>query len=159
MSHRSVVRTFAHLPPHLSRSAAVEVSADRSVGRRPLIHAPAPTVGHGPWMLGVLPTIERTGTQGVRSAYHRVMALYGEVLEVERLTPHMVRVVLGGDGLAEFTPTAVHRPVRQRPVRAARCARTTCPFDPDVAQKGAPEHRPRGPPLHDPLVGPGDPAG
>jgi NADPH-dependent ferric siderophore reductase len=33
------------------------------------------------------------------------MTLRGEVVQVRRLTPSMVRVVLGGDGLAEFTPT------------------------------------------------------
>lgn len=32
--------------------------------------------------------------------------MYGEVLGTERLTPHLVRVVLGGDGLTGFEPTS-----------------------------------------------------
>lgn len=35
----------------------------------------------------------------------KAMTLYGEVNEVEQLTPQLVRVVLGGEGLADFTPT------------------------------------------------------
>ena len=71
------------------------------------------------------------------------MTLYGEVLEVERLTPHMVRVVLGGDGLAEFAPT----PFTDQYVNVLFVppgAPYDVPFDPDVAKESAPEHRPRG---------------
>jgi NADPH-dependent ferric siderophore reductase len=31
--------------------------------------------------------------------------MFGRVEQVEHLSPHMIRVVLGGDGLAEFTPS------------------------------------------------------
>ena len=43
----------------------------------------------------------------------------GEVRRVERLTPHMIRVVLGGEGLAGFERGRVHRPLRQAAVPAA----------------------------------------
>ena len=65
------------------------------------------------------------------------MTLYGKVLEVERLTPHMVRVVLGGEGLAEFTPT----PFTDQYVNALFVppgAPYDVPFDPDVAKRAAP---------------------
>jgi NADPH-dependent ferric siderophore reductase len=71
------------------------------------------------------------------------MTLYGEVLEAERLTPHMVRVVLGGDGLAEFTPA----PFTDQYVNALfvpEGAPYAVPFDVDAARAGAPEHRPVG---------------
>ena len=71
------------------------------------------------------------------------MALYGDVVEVERLTPHMVRVVLGGAGLADFTPT----PFTDQYVNALFVppgAPYGVPFDPDEAGAAGPEHRPRG---------------
>jgi NADPH-dependent ferric siderophore reductase len=71
------------------------------------------------------------------------MATYGEVIDVERLTPHMVRVVLGGDGLAEFTPTDF----TDQYVNALFVppgAPYSVPFDVDAAREGDPEHRPRG---------------
>ena len=71
------------------------------------------------------------------------MATYGEVIEVERLTPHMVRVVLGGDGLAEFTPTDF----TDQYVNALFVppgAPYSVPFDVDAVRDGEPEHRPRG---------------
>ena len=71
------------------------------------------------------------------------MATYGEVIEVERLTPHMVRVVLGGDGLAEFTPTDF----TDQYVNALFVppgAPYSVPFDVDEARERDPAHRPRG---------------
>jgi len=71
------------------------------------------------------------------------MTLYGEVVEVERLTPHMVRVVLGGEGLAGFTPT----PFTDQYVNALFVppgAPYDVPFDVEEARGGEPEHRPRG---------------
>jgi NADPH-dependent ferric siderophore reductase len=71
------------------------------------------------------------------------MALYGDVVEVERLTPHMVRVVLGGEGLAGFTPT----PFTDQYVNALFVppgAPYDVPFDTDEAGAAGPEHRPRG---------------
>ena len=71
------------------------------------------------------------------------MATYGEVIDVERLTPHMVRVVLGGEGLAEFTPTDF----TDQYVNALFVppeAPYSVPFDVDAVRDGAPEHRPRG---------------
>lgn len=71
------------------------------------------------------------------------MALYGDVVEVERLTPHMVRVVLGGEGLAGFTPT----PFTDQYVNALFIppgAPYGAPFDPDEARATGPDHRPRG---------------
>src|SRR5688500_16865690 len=71
------------------------------------------------------------------------MATYGEVMEVERLTPHMVRVVLGGDGLAEFTPTDF--PVQYvNALFVPPGAPYSVPFDVDTVRDGEPEHRPRG---------------
>jgi NADPH-dependent ferric siderophore reductase len=71
------------------------------------------------------------------------MALYGETVEVERLTPHMVRVVLGGKGLADFTPT----PFTDQYVNALFVppgAPYEVPFDLDEARATGPDHRPRG---------------
>lgn len=71
------------------------------------------------------------------------MALYGEVVEVQRLTPSMVRVVLGGDGLADFTPTEwTDQYVNALFVPPG--APYAVPFDVDEARQVAPEHRPVG---------------
>lgn len=71
------------------------------------------------------------------------MAIYGEVLEVRHLTPRMVRVVLGGDGLAQFTPT----PWTDQYVNALfvpEGAPYEVPFDVDDARALPAEHRPVG---------------
>ena len=71
------------------------------------------------------------------------MTTYGEVVEVEQLTPRMVRVVLGGDGLADFTPTEwTDQYVNALFVPPG--APYAVPFDPDEARQLAPEHRPHG---------------
>lgn len=70
-------------------------------------------------------------------------ALFGEVVDVSRLTPNMVRVVLGGDGLEGFEPT----PFTDQYVNALFIpdgAPYTVPFDVDSARAGAAEHRPGG---------------
>lgn len=71
------------------------------------------------------------------------MALYGEVVDKVQLTPTMVRVVLGGDGLAEYTPAQftdqyvnVLFPPEGAPYQV--------PFDAEAAMAGPAEHRPRG---------------
>jgi NADPH-dependent ferric siderophore reductase len=70
-------------------------------------------------------------------------ATYGEVIEVEWLTPRMVRVVLGGDGLADYTPTDwTDQYVNALFVPAG--APYTVPFDLEAARRGPPEHRPLG---------------
>lgn len=71
------------------------------------------------------------------------MTIYGEVLRVERLTPRLVRVVLGGDGLAGYEPTewtdeyvnALFLPPG---------ALSEVPFDLDAARAGDPAQRPMG---------------
>ncbi len=71
------------------------------------------------------------------------MVMYGEVTEVERLTPHLVRVHLGGEGLASFTPT----PFTDQYVNALFVpdgSPCTVPFDVDEAKTLPAEHRPRG---------------
>ena len=69
--------------------------------------------------------------------------MHGVVEEVVRLTPSMVRVVLGGDGLADFEPT----PYTDQYVNALFVpdgASYTAPFDVDEVRGGPPEHRPMG---------------
>jgi NADPH-dependent ferric siderophore reductase len=68
---------------------------------------------------------------------------YGDVIEVERLTPRMIRVVLGGEGLDGYTPTDwTDQYVNALFVPAG--APYTVPFDVDAARQLAPEHRPVG---------------
>ncbi|MDY7103814.1 MAG: siderophore-interacting protein [Actinomycetota bacterium] len=69
--------------------------------------------------------------------------MHGEVVAVERLTPRMVRIVLGGDGLDDYEPTEftdqyvnVLLPPEGAPY--------TVPFDVDEARAGDPVHRPVG---------------
>jgi NADPH-dependent ferric siderophore reductase len=72
-----------------------------------------------------------------------VDALFGEVVETRWLTPRYVRVVLGGEGLASFTPTAF----ADEYVNALFVpdgAPYSVPFDVDEARAGDPAHRPRG---------------
>lgn len=68
--------------------------------------------------------------------------LFGVVQHVQRLTPHMVRVVLGGDGLADFEPS----PFSDSYVNLAFAppgAPYTMPCDLEhVRATVAPEHRP-----------------
>jgi NADPH-dependent ferric siderophore reductase len=71
------------------------------------------------------------------------MTVFGEVVEVQRLTPCMVRLVLGGDGLAGFAPT----PWTDQYVNVLfppPGAPYSVPFDIDAVRQEAPEHRPRG---------------
>jgi NADPH-dependent ferric siderophore reductase len=71
------------------------------------------------------------------------MTTYGEVLEVQRLTPRMVRVVLGGGGLDDFTPTEwTDQYVNALFVPDG--APYGVPFDPDEVRQLAVEHRPCG---------------
>jgi NADPH-dependent ferric siderophore reductase len=68
---------------------------------------------------------------------------YGEVVDVEKLTPRMVRVVLGGEGLADFTPT----PFTDQYVNALFLpddAPYAPPFDLDEARALPAEQRPVG---------------
>jgi len=71
------------------------------------------------------------------------MARFGEVVEVEWLTPRMVRVVFGGDGLADFTPTAWTDQYLNA-LFVPDGAPYAVPFDIDDARAQAPEHRPVG---------------
>lgn len=71
------------------------------------------------------------------------MAVYGEVIEVQRLTPTMVRVVLGGEGLAGFTPTEFSDQYVNA-LFVPEEAPYSVPFDVDEARALDPEHRPRG---------------
>lgn len=69
--------------------------------------------------------------------------MHGEVVEVRRLTPSMVRIVLGGDGLEDFTPI----PFTDQYVNALflpEGSPWTVPFDVEEARAGAPEGRPVG---------------
>jgi NADPH-dependent ferric siderophore reductase len=69
--------------------------------------------------------------------------MYGTVVETTFLTPTYARVVLGGDGLADFEPA----PFTDQYVNALFVpdgAPYGVPFDPDEARQQAPEHRPRG---------------
>lgn len=71
------------------------------------------------------------------------MSLYGEVIETERLSPTMVRVVLGGDGLDSYEPA----PFADQYVNALFIpdgAPYSVPFDAEAAFDGPAEHRPRG---------------
>lgn len=71
------------------------------------------------------------------------MSHHGEVLDVEELTPGMLRVTLGGPGLDAFEPT----PFTDQYVNALFVpdgAPYAVPFDVDEARAGEPAHRPRG---------------
>lgn len=71
------------------------------------------------------------------------MAIFGEVIQVERLTPRLVRVVLGGAGLDEFTPTQwTDQYVNVQFVPEG--APYGVPFDVEAARASAKEHRPVG---------------
>ncbi|MFV0308594.1 MAG: siderophore-interacting protein [Desertimonas sp.] len=69
--------------------------------------------------------------------------LYGTVATVERLTPSLVRIVFGGEGLAAFEPTEF----TDQYVNALFVpdgATYAVPFDVDAARQGPADHRPRG---------------
>ena len=71
------------------------------------------------------------------------MAVYGEVVEVQRLTSRYVRVVLGGPGLDDYQPCEF----TDQYVNALFIpdgAPYQVPFDVDEARQLPPEHRPRG---------------
>lgn len=71
------------------------------------------------------------------------MTTYGKVIGTRWLTPRLIRVVLGGDGLADFEPT----PFSDQYVNAQFIpdgAPYSVPFDVDEARSGPPEHRPAG---------------
>lgn len=71
------------------------------------------------------------------------MTIFGEVIEVQRLAPRLVRVVLGGEGLDGYTPTGwTDQYVNALFVPSA--APYSVPFDVDAARQLAPEHRPVG---------------
>ena len=68
--------------------------------------------------------------------------MYGEVRSTQRLTPSMVRVVLGGGDLDEFVPT----PYSDQYINAQFIpagAPYTAPFDPDDLEAVAAEYHPR----------------
>jgi NADPH-dependent ferric siderophore reductase len=71
------------------------------------------------------------------------VATFGEVIEVQRLTPRMVRVVLGGDGLVDFTPTA-WTDQYVNALFVPQGAAYAPPFDVDEARRGPAEQRPAG---------------
>ena len=67
--------------------------------------------------------------------------MYGEVRSTQRLTPSMVRVVLGGGDLDEFVPT----PYSDQYINAQFIpagAPYTAPFDPDDLEAVAAEYHP-----------------
>lgn len=71
------------------------------------------------------------------------MATWGEVVATERLTPTIVRVVLGGVGLEAFEP----QPYTDQYVNALfipEGAPYGVPFDPEAVRQLPPEQRPRG---------------
>ena len=78
--------------------------------------------------------------------------MHGEVTEVVRLTPSLVRIVLGGEGLDGFEPT----PFTDQYVNALfipEGAPYSAPFDLEAAG-GRPGASPGRPALHDPVVEP-----
>jgi NADPH-dependent ferric siderophore reductase len=77
------------------------------------------------------------------SCWEADMTTFGDVIEVERLTPRMIRVVLGGEGLDGYAPTAwTDQYVNALFVPAG--APYSVPFDLDEVRGLAPEHRPVG---------------
>ncbi|WCO68791.1 siderophore-interacting protein [Iamia majanohamensis] len=68
---------------------------------------------------------------------------YGTVETVERLTPSMARVVMGGDGLAAFAATD-RTDQYVNALFLPDGAPHVPPFDPDAARAGDAAHRPRG---------------
>ncbi|MEM8748560.1 MAG: siderophore-interacting protein, partial [Actinomycetota bacterium] len=71
------------------------------------------------------------------------MAIYGTVEHTQRLTPTMMRVVFGGDGLADFAVTD-RTDQYVNALFLPDDAGYTAPFDVEQARSAAPEQRPRG---------------
>lgn len=71
------------------------------------------------------------------------MATYGEVVEIQRLTPRMVRIVLGGEGLADFVSTG-HTDEYVNALFLPEAAPYQVPFDLEAARQLPPEQRPVG---------------
>ena len=69
--------------------------------------------------------------------------MYGTVIETQRLSPTMVRVILGGEGLEGYTP-APHTDQYVNALFIPDGAPYAVPFDLDAARAEAAEHRPRG---------------
>ncbi len=69
--------------------------------------------------------------------------MYGTVERVERLTPSMVRIVFGGAGLDDFTPTD-RTDQYVNALFIPDGAGYAAPFDVEEARSAAPEKRPRG---------------
>lgn len=69
--------------------------------------------------------------------------MHGEVVDVERLTPRLVRIVLGGEGLDGFEPTA-YTDQYVNVLFPPDGAPYEVPFDVDAARAGNPAHRPLG---------------
>lgn len=70
-------------------------------------------------------------------------AMYGTVIRTERLSPRMVRVVFGGEGLSPFTSTGFtdeYVNARFLPTDAPY----SVPYNADEVQATAPDHQPRG---------------
>jgi NADPH-dependent ferric siderophore reductase len=71
------------------------------------------------------------------------VATFGEVVEVRQLTPRLIRVVLGGEGLASFAPTEWSDQYVNA-LFVPEGAPYGVPFDVDAARSGARGHRPIG---------------
>jgi len=69
--------------------------------------------------------------------------MYGTVIETQRLSPTMVRVILGGEGLDGYQP-APHTDQYVNALFIPDGAPYAVPFDMETARAEAPEHRPRG---------------
>lgn len=69
--------------------------------------------------------------------------MHGEVIATQRLTPTLVRVVFGGEGLAEYVDTE-YADQYVNALFIPDGAPYEAPFDVDAARQLAPEHRPRG---------------
>ncbi|MEM9607850.1 MAG: siderophore-interacting protein [Actinomycetota bacterium] len=68
--------------------------------------------------------------------------LYGEVIETVELSPSMIRVVLGGDGMADFSPEP-YTDSYLNPLFVPEGSTLTPPFEPKAARKLDQEHQPR----------------
>lgn len=71
------------------------------------------------------------------------MTMYGEVVRVDRLTPSLVRVILGGAGLDGFEPTSFTDQY-VNVLFVPPDAPYSVPFDPVAVRTLDPIHRPRG---------------
>lgn len=69
--------------------------------------------------------------------------MHGEVIETQHLTSSLVRVVFGGDGLADYVDTE-HADRYVNALFIPDGAPYAAPFDPDAVRELPAEHRPRG---------------